>query len=77
MDLYKVLGVDRNADERAIKKAYFDLAKRHHPDKGGDAEEFKKLICAICDQISYIEIADKLVSNIIETESVIVPIKRA
>jgi molecular chaperone DnaJ len=43
MDLYKVLGVDRNADERTIKKAYFDLAKRHHPDKGGDAEEFKKI----------------------------------
>lgn len=42
-----------------------------------DAEEFKKLICAICDQISYIEIADKLISNIIETESVIMPIKRA
>jgi DnaJ-class molecular chaperone len=43
MDLYKVLGVDRNADERTIKKSYFDLAKRHHPDKGGDAEEFKKI----------------------------------
>jgi len=43
MDLYKVLGVDRNADERTIKKAYFDMAKRHHPDKGGDVEEFKKI----------------------------------
>lgn len=43
MDLYKTLGVDRNADDRTIKKAYFDLAKRHHPDKGGDVEEFKKI----------------------------------
>lgn len=43
MDLYNILGIDKNADERAVKKAYFDLAKRHHPDKGGDVEEFKKI----------------------------------
>jgi DnaJ-class molecular chaperone len=43
MELYNVLGVEKGADERQIKKAYFDLAKKHHPDKGGDAEEFKKI----------------------------------
>jgi len=43
MELYNVLGVEKSADERQIKKAYFDLAKKHHPDKGGDAEEFKKI----------------------------------
>ena len=43
MELYNILGVDKNAEERQIKKAYFDLAKKHHPDKGGDAEEFKKI----------------------------------
>jgi DnaJ-class molecular chaperone len=43
MDLYEVLGVGRNADTREIKKAYFDLAKIHHPDKGGDSEAFKKI----------------------------------
>lgn len=43
MDPYKVLGVNRESDGKDIKKSYFDLAKRHHPDKGGDAEEFKKI----------------------------------
>lgn len=40
-DLYEVLGIQRGADAREVKKAYFDLARQHHPDKGGDAEKFK------------------------------------
>lgn len=31
-DYYKILGVDRNADADAIKKAYRKLARQHHPD---------------------------------------------
>ncbi|MFN8483254.1 MAG: DnaJ C-terminal domain-containing protein [Anaerolineae bacterium] len=31
-DYYKVLGVDRNADEKEIKRAYRRLARKHHPD---------------------------------------------
>ena len=46
-DYYEVLGVDRNADANAIKKAYRKLAKKYHPDtNAGDPkaeEKFKEV----------------------------------
>ena len=38
-DYYEVLGVDKNADDNAIKKGYRQMAKKYHPDMNpGDAE---------------------------------------
>ena len=42
-DYYEVLGLDKNADDAAIKKAYRVLAKKYHPDMNpGDADAEKK-----------------------------------
>lgn len=43
-DYYEVLGVGRDADDAAIKKAYRALAKKYHPDMNpGDADAEKNL----------------------------------
>ena len=43
MNYYKVLGVDENASQDEIKKAFRKMSLKHHPDRGGDAEQFKKI----------------------------------
>lgn len=43
-DYYSLLGVNKNATQEEIKKAYRKLAHQHHPDKkGGNEAEFKKI----------------------------------
>ena len=46
-DLYAALGVSRNADSRAIKKAYRKMALQNHPDKQASlSDEQKKAVTA-------------------------------
>lgn len=42
-DYYKVLEIERGANEEEVKKAYKKMAIKHHPDKGGDEDAFKKV----------------------------------
>ena len=43
---YDILGVQPNASNEEIKKAYRKLSLKHHPDRGGDEEKFKELSAA-------------------------------
>ena len=58
-DPYKVLGVDRNASDDDIKKAYRTLSKKYHPDANINnpnkekAEEMFKLVQEAYQQIIY------------------------
>lgn len=47
-DLYEILGVKKGVRKTTLKKAYYDLAKKHHPDKnnGIHSEEFSDIVLA-------------------------------
>jgi curved DNA-binding protein len=40
---YELLGVKKDASADEIKKAFRKLARKHHPDAGGDEEKFKQI----------------------------------
>ena len=42
-DYYDILEVSRNASPEEIKKAFYKLAHKHHPDKGGSSDKFKEI----------------------------------
>jgi curved DNA-binding protein len=43
MNYYKTLGLESNATADEVKQAYRKLAMKHHPDRGGNEAEFKKI----------------------------------
>lgn len=43
-DYYEILGIDRNADEATIKRAYRELAMNYHPDRNpGDPHAVERM----------------------------------
>ena len=45
-DALRLLGLESGATPQAIKRAYWRLAKTHHPDLGGNAEAFQAIDAA-------------------------------
>lgn len=43
MDPYQTLGISENASDQDIKSAFKNLAKKYHPDRGGDESKFKEI----------------------------------
>ena len=43
-DYYKILGVEKSASDREIKKAFRKLAVQYHPDKNKDPDAEKKFV---------------------------------
>ena len=42
-NFYDVLGISKSASDDDVKRAYRKLAAEHHPDRGGNAEQFKEI----------------------------------
>lgn len=49
---YAVLGLPLTASRQEVKRRYRELALRHHPDQGGDPEEFRRVREAACNLLT-------------------------
>jgi curved DNA-binding protein len=58
-DYYKTLGVSRNADDKEIKKAYRDLARKYHPDKNQGSKDAEAHFKQINEAYEVLSDADK------------------
>lgn len=58
-DYYQVLGVDKNADDATIKKAYRKLAMKYHPDRNPDNKEAEEKFKEIGEAYEVLSNADK------------------
>ena len=58
-DYYEVLGLDKNADADAIKRAYRQLAKKYHPDLNPGNAEAEKNFKEVNEAYSILSDADK------------------
>lgn len=58
-DYYEVLGVEKNADDDSIKKAYRKLAMMYHPDKNKDNKEAEEKFKEACEAYEVLSDKDK------------------
>ena len=58
-DYYQVRGVERNADDATIKKAYRKLAMKYHPDRNPDNKEAEEKFKEIGEAYEVLSDADK------------------
>ncbi len=58
-DYYEVLGVDKNADDATLKKAYRKLAKKYHPDMNPGDKEAEAKFKEATEAYSVLSDADK------------------
>jgi curved DNA-binding protein CbpA len=52
VDLYAILQIHKEATQKEVQKAFHALSKRHHPDVGGNPQEFQRINSAyeiLCD----------------------------
>uniref|UniRef100_A0A8C7X8S0 DnaJ homolog subfamily A member 3, mitochondrial n=1 Tax=Oryzias sinensis TaxID=183150 RepID=A0A8C7X8S0_9TELE len=57
-DFYEVLGVSRSASQKEIKKAYYQLAKKYHPDTNTNDPEAKEKFAKLAE--AYEVLSDEL-----------------